>query len=214
MTRTVSRLREAPAQNGRIALTLSDGATYVVTLELLSLLGLTATGREVADTAIPVLEHEHNVGLLEQKALNMLGRARRSRHELELRLRRTGADRALIDEAVGRLIGKGVVDDARTAEAEAASRLRSGVGPARVRQLLAARGIDRQVASDALRAALDDTAFDERAACLEAAAKRARALSSLDNAVARRRLTAFLTRRGFSIGHITAAVNELIPRQH
>ena len=54
--------------------------------------------------------------------------------------------------------------------------------------------------------------MDPRAMLRAAAERKMRALSGLDPEVARRRLRAYLLRRGFSGGEVLAVVKEALPR--
>jgi len=113
-------------------------------------------------------------------------------------------------ELVPELAALGLLDDAAVAEAEVAARLRRGEGPARVRQALARKGVERTLVDATLREVGAAEAIDERESCRAAAEKRLRSLRSLPALVQRRRLTAFLARRGFGAGVVHDVVRELL----
>src|SRR6185369_13001764 len=77
-------------------------------------------------------------------ALAALGRRALTRKELVVRLRRKGFAADEIDRVVSTLVGKGLVDDARTAEAHVRSRGVRGVGKRRVAAELQARGVPEE----------------------------------------------------------------------
>ncbi len=146
------------------------------------------------------------------RAIGFIARGRRSRRELEMRLGRKPREgdptpREIIAEALDRLEASGILSDEAVARAEASSRLRRGEAPGRVRQVLARKGIDRRSGADAIAEAVEADAFDEDAACRVQAEKRWRSLGKLDPAVGRRRLMAFLQRRGFSSQAIRKAID-------
>jgi SOS response regulatory protein OraA/RecX len=108
-----------------------------------------------------------------------------------------------VDEALRRLQEEGAVDDRRAARryAETAVRTR-GRGRFRVEQELAALGIDRAVAREALDEVFED--IDEQALIARALRRRlhGRTLEAAD----RPRLSAALQRLGFSMKGIAAAL--------
>jgi regulatory protein len=75
-----------------------------------------------------------------------------------------------------------------------------------VEQELRRKGVAADVANEAVSQALADVGMDEEEAALEVARKRARSLRSLEPAVARRRLYAFLARRGFDSNLVARVV--------
>ena len=152
---------------------------------------------------------------LVDRALNYLALGRRTRRELELRLRRVSIgkvapERRLIAMALDRLESRGVLSDSDVARAEASARLRRGEAPARVRQQLRRKGIDARGAESALAEAIHADGFDEEAACFKQAQKRWLSLSSLEPQIAKRRLAGFLLRRGFASGIVHGAVKRVM----
>ncbi len=184
---------------------LSNGQQCVVGVEALADAGATRVGAVLEGQRLERFLHAAAVTALVDKALGALARGRRTRRELELRLRRLQPDARLVAEALDRLEASGVLSDAEVAHAEAASRLRRGDAPARVRQTLRRKGVDSRSTEAAITHAMAEDGFDEIAACRGQAEKRWRSLSALEPAVARRRLVAFLQRRGFG-GHVIRSV--------
>jgi len=140
-------------------------------------------------------------------AVAILSRRPRSERDLRLRLRRAGATDADAAAAIAQLQTLGLQNDAAYARHVATSRASGGrVSKRRLEQDLRRKGVATDVASEAVSEALGDVGLDEEEAALEAARKRARSLRSLEPAVARRRLYAFLARRGFEPSVIARAV--------
>jgi regulatory protein len=130
-----------------------------------------------------------------------------SRWEIEkLLTSRELADDVIADE-VERLERVGLIDDAALAETLVRTqRERKGLG----RQALIAELRRRHIDQDLIDAALqtedsDDDAEQERAN--ELALKKARALTSYDQETAKRRLTGFLMRKGYSSSVVQAAIS-------
>lgn len=205
---TVRELRESPRKPGRYRLALSDGRTLVLGVTALADYGATRVGAVLAPEVLARLVREASVTALADRALAALARGRRTRRELEMRLRRREPDVALVAAALDRLESSGLLSDTEVARAEAASRLRRGEAPARVRQTLRRKGVTDRDATRAIADAVEADGFDELSACRSAADKRMRALAKLEPDVARRRLVAFLSRRGFGGSTIHAVLAE------
>lgn len=195
---TVKDLRESPRRPGRYLVSLSDGQQLLVGVAVLADTGATRAGVVLTPPALERLRHEHIITELTDRALDALARGRRTRRELELRLRRREATAAQIREALDRLEAHGLLSDAAVAGAEAASRLRRGEAPARVKQQLRRKGVAGSLVSEAVADAMREDGFDEEAACRTVAEKRARSLTSDDPVAAQRKLLGFLMRRGYS----------------
>ena len=201
----ISGIVPAPRPAGRFAV-LVDGREYaVLSLEAIERLGL-AVGR--------VLDGVEEAIALEQarlhsydRALNMLAFRGRSSTELARSLIRKGEDKAHVDWAIARLMEQGLLDDAAFARAFTRARVVGGKqSRRRVEQELARKGVSRTVAGEAIEDVFEDEGVDQRAIVEEAARKKLRSLSGLDPAVQRRRLYAFLARRGYDLDDIRAAI--------
>ncbi len=115
-----------------------------------------------------------------------------------------------VDAALTRFAARGLLDDGRFALQYAASRAARGRGPARLVNDLLAQGVDRRVAEQAVGDALRDEGIDPLEAARTAARQRAGVLRGLPPDVRRRRLTAFLVRRGFGGTHLASVVREAV----
>jgi regulatory protein len=76
----------------------------------------------------------------------------------------------------------------------------------RVQQDLGRKGVARAVVDEAITTVFDEEAIDQRAIVLDAARKKLRSLADLDPVVKRRRLYAFLARRGYDLDDIREAM--------
>jgi len=138
-------------------------------------------------------------------ALDQLAVRQRSEKELRQAMARRNVPADIADEILERFGEVGLIDDASFARALTESRSRNSLrGKARIRQELREKGVDRETAEEAL-AGLDPE--DEYAAALELATRKARAMTSLERHVARRRLAGMLARRGFSGGVVSSVVS-------
>jgi len=144
------------------------------------------------------------------RALDMLARAPRSVRDLRRRLLLKGEGEADVDAAVERLTAAGLLDDATYARAFVRSKVSSqGFSRRRLQQELAKRGVARDVADSAITEVLHDDEVDEAANIERAALKKLRTLRGLDEETQRRRLYAYLARRGYEISALRAVVERL-----
>jgi regulatory protein len=114
-----------------------------------------------------------------------------------------------VDAALERLAGRGLLDDRRFAEQYAVQRAARGRGPARLVQDLLAQGVERRTAEDAVRRALDEEGIDPAVEARAVAVKRARQLGDVPAPIRKRRLLAFLVRRGYAGRQVKELVQEL-----
>jgi regulatory protein len=115
---------------------------------------------------------------------------------------------AAVDAALERLAERGLLDDARYARLYAGTRVARGRGPSRLLRDLEARGVTRAVAEQAVKDAFAEEGVDPLQAARVAARQRAAVLQHLPVDVRRRRLAAFLVRRGYGGPQLSAVVRE------
>jgi SOS response regulatory protein OraA/RecX len=147
------------------------------------------------------------VGLQQAGKSSMHALARRgmSSHEMRAYLLGREFDERTVNAEVERLEGAGLLDDDALAETLARTlRERKGLGRAALTSELRRRNLP----GSAIEAALDDSSGEngelDRATAI--ALKRAPQLGGLDSATAKRRLSAFLMRRGYSGSVVSSAV--------
>jgi len=130
-------------------------------------------------------------------AFRLLSVRARTRREMRERLARRGYSSDVVGAVEVMLVGLEYLDDAAFAEAWLDSKSASGP-PGRALALagLARAGVPAQVASEVVGRRYEG--LDEVGLALEAARRRIRRLGDLPEPVARRRLSAYLARRGFS----------------
>ncbi|MCC6931130.1 MAG: RecX family transcriptional regulator [Gemmatimonadaceae bacterium] len=147
------------------------------------------------------------------KAVELLAVRARSARELRLRLRRAGAADDAIVEAIVRLQALGVLDDREYARQVARSRVvGGGVSKRRIAEELQRRGVTRRVVDEAIAETLDEVELDEEGAARAAAEKRLRSLRSYDLPTRRKRLYAFLARRGYAPDVVARVLRDVMGR--
>jgi regulatory protein len=194
----------------RYVVEIDRGPAVVVSAEAIGELGLRVGGaidealaRRLAIVAAELAVFDKAVALLAVRA--------RSVRDLQLRLRRAGAEAPLIAKAIDRLIALRLLDDEAYARNLARSRAMSGgVSRRRIGQELQRRGVAREVADDAVDETLADVGLDEEGAALAIARRRVRALRTLDVRKQRQRLYAFLARRGYEVAIISRVVAAVV----
>ena len=143
----------------------------------------------------------HNV------SMHALARRGVSSAEMVDLLRSRDLDEADVQFEVERLEQVGLLDDTELASTLVRSlRERKGLGRSAISAELRRRKLDQA----AIDAALDEVVDDELERALVVAMKRAPQLRSLDQETARRRLGAFLMRKGYSGGVVSAAVTSAL----
>jgi regulatory protein len=145
-----------------------------------------------------------------QVALKILSFRARTTSELKRQLLRKGHPASEIDDAISRLHDQKLLDDADFARQFARSKLLSaGRSRRRVVQELGRKGVDREVADRAIAELAEDEGIDPGVAIHRVAEKKWNSLSRLDDFTRRRRLYAFLARRGFDVDEIRAVMAAL-----
>lgn len=165
-----------------------------------------------AEISRPVFERLQELADLEaahRAALRALARRAHARFDLRRRLLQKQHPAAAVDGALERLAEHGLLDDARFAADFATAKAARGRGPRRLVGDLLSQGVDRRVAEEAVRTSLAADGVDPGRAVRALAERRARQLAGLAPAVRKRRLVAFLVRRGFGGGEALAALEGL-----
>lgn len=141
-----------------------------------------------------------------EHCLSLLVTRSRTRFELAESLRRRGADPAVIERVLDRLVEVGLIDDRAVAQAYA-DRQSGRKGPRAVADALRRQGIDAALAREV---AFAGTADDVRSAALTVARQKLPSWRGQPAPVVERRLAALLGRRGYPAGVVFSVVRELL----
>jgi regulatory protein len=204
----VTALEPDPRRPGTMRIDLDEQRFASVPVELAVAEGL-AVGR-VLDPAL----RARLGGAAEQEsayrtALRALERRGFARADLTRRLLRKGHTRSAVEAALEQLAAIGMLDDGAFAEHYVATRAARGRGPVRLTRDLLAMGVERRVIDRAL-ATHRAEAGESPEVPLVLASKRAAQLGNIPRAAKRRRLLAYLARRGFSGSEVGAIVKQLV----
>lgn len=172
-----------------------------------------SVGRSLSATEAALLTiATHRLQVFDQ-AVSLLSLRARSSRDLRLALTRRGATRDEAQLAIDRLVELRLLDDAEFARHLARSKAtQAGASRRRVEGDLMRRGLAPETARRAARDAAEETGLDERASALVVAKRRVRSLAGLDRVAAKRRLYAFLARRGYPSSVAASVVAEVLDR--
>ena len=143
-------------------------------------------------------------------ALNLLSArpyATSALHRKLIQKQYTAAD---ADDAIRRLVDNGLLNDAKYAEQYARSKIVStGASKRRLQQDLYRKGIKGDVATNAIANVIEQEEIDPAAVVERVAKKKLAQMGDLEPLVLRRRLFAFLARRGYDVDEIQRVVSSL-----
>jgi regulatory protein len=166
-------------------------------------------GAEIAPLVYERLQELADLEAAQLAALRALNRRAHAQLDLRRRLLQKQHPAKAVEAALARLRNAGLLDDTRFAFDYAAAKARRGRGPARLIRDLQAQGVDRRIAEDAVRRSLAIEGVDPAETVRALAEKRAQQLAGLPPMVKKRRLVAFLVRRGFGGAEVRQAVEAL-----
>jgi len=170
-----------------------------------------AAGQTVSSDLLAIIRAEAADGLAMEDAVRYLSHRPRTRSEVLRHLRARGHA-----ESAGRVVerceSQGYVDDAAYGVAFARERIRLRPrGKARVVSELLGRGVDREIAEQAVQRAFAEEGVTEGDLLTAVARRRASALQHVERSTARRRLGAYLVRRGFPPPDVRGMVERFLP---
>ena len=205
---TLTGLAPDPRQPGYRLVEVDRGRFASLPVAALEPLRL-EVGAALAPAVLDRLRELADIEAAERAALRALARRAHARLDLQRRLVKKQHPPAAVDAALERLASRGLLDDRQFAEQYAALRATRGKGPARLLGDLMAQGVERRTAEQAVRRALEEEGIDPGVEARAVATKRARQLAGLPVPVRKRRLLAFLVRRGYAGVPLKDLVEEL-----
>ena len=184
-----------PRRPGSTRVVVNGRPAWTVPADVIAALAL-VVGTPLRGDLVERLDRAADAEGAFRAALRALERRAHGERELGIKLERKGHAREAIAPAVDRLRTLGLLDDVAFARAYVASKSDRGRGPVRLRHDLAMLGVSREIADQALAsiAAEHDDPLERPRALI---AKRVRQMASLPMDARRRRLIAFLGRRGY-----------------
>ena len=166
-------------------------------------------GRELDETLRARLEAEADVEAAYRTALRSIERRSFARADLGRRLLRKGHAPTAVEAALARAAEHGLLDDAAFAANYVETRSARGRAPLRLSRDLMAMGVERGIIDRAVAAHVRESEGSGDVP-LALAGKRAAQLHDLPRHVKRRRVLAYLARRGFSGREVSEMVGKLV----
>ncbi len=204
----ISALEHDPRHPGTVRLEI-DGARFgAVPGELVGMEGL-AVGRSVGPELLERLGTAADIEAAYRTVLRCLELRSYARSDLGRRLQRKGHPRQAVEVALERAAALGLLDDEVYARSYAQTRAARGRGPSRITRDLLAMGVQRSVIDRAVAAEWPE-GTDGSSVPLALATKRAAQLGTLPRHTRRRRVLAYLARRGFSGRAVTEMVERVV----
>jgi len=130
----------------------------------------------------------------------------RSENELAQRLKLKKFPEESVKEVISFLREKKFIDDNVFAKAWINSRLKRPLGLRRIKQELRQKGVDKEIIEEQSSGVKD---YSEAGTVLDLAKRRLNILKGTDQVIAKRRVYAFLLRRGFSPEIVIDTLNQL-----
>ena len=201
----ISAIVQSPRHPGRFTIIVDAQPLAVLSLDAIERLQL-SVGRDISAIEQRIADEAAQLKVYD-RALNMLAFRARSSAELARALVQKGEDKDVVARAIERLTEQGLLDDAAFAQAFTRAKvLGANQSKRRVQQGLRKKGVARDVGDAAIAAVFEDERVDQRGLVEQAARKKLRTLAKLEPVVQRRRLYAFLARRGYDSDDIRAAM--------
>lgn len=208
----VSALRPDPRLPGCVIVEI-DGARLVsLPVEVVVELGL-VSGQELTPARHEALLEAARVEAARRVALRMLSIRAHAVQDLARKLRDRNHEPQAVKVALKRLEAAGLLNDAEFARHFARVRAPKGHGPSRLVHDLLSRGVERVVAERAVAEVTAAESFDPESAARRLAEKRVVSLKTLARPMRRRRILAYLARRGFRGMVIRQMVEEMLTPQ-
>jgi regulatory protein len=208
ITSRITAVDPDPRRPGAVRLEI-DGARFgAVPRELVGAEAL-AVGRVVDPELQERLGAAADIEAAYRTVLRCLELRSYARSDLGRRLLRKGHPRQAVEAALERVTGLGLLDDAAYARGYVETRAARGRGPSRLMRELLTMGVDRPYIDRALSAQWPEGS-DRSSLPLQLATKRVAQLGALPRHAQRRRVLAYLARRGFSGREVTEIVDGVL----
>lgn len=206
--KVITALEPVGGRTKRLTVRLDGEPAMEIRQDVAKALALTM-GQSVRSERLKERVREETLNRARDRAFLLLSVRNRSEREIVDRLRQACYEPDIIEEVVEILRRLDYLNDRSFAEEWLKSRMNARkMGRRGVAWELRRKGVQADTVEEVTSACDDET---ERATALEAARQRWPALAGDDSRVARRRLAAFLQRRGFSWDTIHGVLEEICP---
>jgi regulatory protein len=205
----ITAITASARHTGRFEILVDGSAIATLSLDAIERLGL-RLGTPYSEALANRITIEAAALHTFDRAVAMLAARPRAARDLERVLVRKGEPAEHAAAAVQRLIALGILDDAQFARQFIRAKISgAGLSRRRLQSELWRRGVPREVIVGALAEVIAEDEVDEDAQIAGVAAKKLRTLRTADPVAARRRLYAFLARRGYDSAAIRRVMDSL-----
>jgi regulatory protein len=192
---------------GRFEILVDGKGVATLSLEAIERLRL-HVGTPYSESLAAIVDGEARALHAFDRALDLLALRARSTRELRRHLIKKGEEEAHVDAAIARLTTLGLLDDAAYARQFARAKATGpGFSRRRLQAELARRGVAREIADAAIAEVFADDEVNADEILDRVAEKKLRTLAKLDPDTRRRRLYAFLARRGYDVDDIRKVID-------
>jgi regulatory protein len=206
--KTITAIEQQVRRKDRVSIFLDGQFTVGVHAEVAAALFL-GVGQRISEERLKEIVRAETLAKARDRAFLLLSYRPRTEKEVRDRLARAEYDEDIIEEVIAKLYELDFLNDKAFAERFVENRMAARpVGRRALTWELRKKGLDAETVADAAASVDDET---EREGALAAARSRAGRLAGLDRREARRKLTAFLQRRGFTWDTIHGVLDEILP---
>jgi regulatory protein len=201
MQKTITALKIQKRYQNRVNIFLDNEFAFgLFTINVANL----KVGQLISQSAIDKLQHEDHIEEGYQKALRFISFKPRTQFEIRKKLSESEFSEEIINIVINKLVQKGYVNDFEFAQNWAENR---SIYKPRSKKLISWELKNKKVNKEIIDEVIIGMVPDEKLAVL-ASEKYARRLSGCDKDVFFRRLTGYLSRRGFSYSIVKPIVEE------
>ena len=204
----VTAIEPDPRRAASVRVSTSAGVVYTIPADRVASLGL-APGVLLDEARASSVAAAADEEAALRAGLSALGRRGFARADLLRRLRRRGHPENAAESALARLDAMGLLDDLRYARTYVDTRAERGRGPLRLKRDLLALGVQGSVIEQALRSRWPSGDVEPEVP-RTLALRRSRQLGELPRLTKRRRLLAYLARRGYTGRSANEAVSHAL----
>lgn len=208
--KTITAIEQQVRRKDRVSIFLNGEFALGVHAEVAANLFL-GVGQRITEARLKEITRAETLAKARDRALLLLSYRPRTEKEVRDRLARAEHEEDVIEEVIARLYELDFLNDKAFAERFVENRMAARpVGRRALTWELRRKGLDAETVAEAA-ASVDEEM--EREGALDAARSRLGRLAGLDHREARRKMAAFLQRRGFAWDTIHGVLDEILPSE-
>lgn len=196
MPKTITQIAVQKKRKNRCSIFLDEEYAFGVDQEIVLQFGL-KKGDVLTDQQIEEISINEEKKRAKDRALNFLSYRDRSEKEIRTKLKDVGYEESIIDWVIGELKRLKFLDDQRFAQSYAQTQMITRpIGEYFLKRELKQKGLDADIIEQTVEKVYEEK--DQLSIALELAQQRKKRYGNIDAMKAKKRLSDFLLRRGFS----------------